>query len=319
MRPDEERRIAMPVMNNPKWYLVLLMVVFIICTGCTSSYRPVPPDFEGIGQRAADLKSRIPIRIVDRRERRDESEAILTALQEGLQKTYPKSLIIQPERVLFERAPLALQLKVDIAGTNFTGLNFDSARTIINRELYRTKLRKVSDGVYGWADTYAKLNDSGIEDTPDVSIGAHWIGTTWLVLEVIDRRSGAPTSVEFPIAAQVFKQNWWGFMTASAAAQESWQRCLETLYSVIDAVIEEADRAATRPGGPGNQSRTASSGQIEPLGGVQEPLADGSAVPGKGEIAVGTVINNLDTSSDIAPERVDLYGPLFGNVDKQPP
>lgn len=64
-----------------------------------------------------------------------------------------------------------------------------------------------------------------------------WIGTSWLELEIIDKRNTNDESFSFPIVAEHRESNTLGYRSATNAVNRSWSLVSQHLIEIFDRVL----------------------------------------------------------------------------------
>lgn len=152
-------------------------------------------------------------------------------MREGLSQAYGKSLLWVP---YFEETPpgeIALRIRILACGADF------GSRLVVASALASASSTGSASASTPWGPVLAEASSQQTLLASGFSGEGWWIGTSWLELQVEDRRFSKRDALLFPIVAENRQSNLWGYRSANQAAQHAWSTVAQGLVRVIDILL----------------------------------------------------------------------------------
>ena len=167
---------------------------------------------------------------MDSRQDTKNSEQVIQSLQSGLKSTYGSNVIFKSYFDKTDDKSVAIKINIKEIGSQF------GIRTI-QYQTYRNQITAVSSSVstyWGSAVATAIVSQPVIQN--NFSAEGYWVGTSYLDISLVDNFHSVKGIYNFPFAAEDTRSNTFGYKTASASAQTSWNKVSSALLSLIDDV-----------------------------------------------------------------------------------
>lgn len=205
----------------------LALVMVSACVG----HRGITPSISEPPREGLFLERPVRIAILDVRPDRHDSAEVAAALREGLSRTYGDALFWVP---YFESTPadeLSLRIRVLACGADF------GSRLVRGGAPSAGAWAAASTGSAAWDFVRAEASPRWTLLPADRAGPGWWIGSSWLELQIEDRRFSRGEVSVFPIAAEHRQPNVWGYLSADRAAQRAWSQVAQELVRSIDLVL----------------------------------------------------------------------------------
>ena len=215
-------------MTTPRLSSYLLSVLILYCAGC-ATHRASVPEIDETPRIGLTLNQPVLVAVHDARADKSNSEAVLSAIEQGLVRAYGTS--IEPVGY-FEQVPenqVAVRIRLMANGADFES-RIISVVAITNG--FATARREASSG---WQPVVSVAAEQS-SITTALSTENWWIGTSWLELEIEDTR-GVAERITLPIAAEEREPNTFGYRSASNVSRRAWGRASQQLFRVMDSLL----------------------------------------------------------------------------------
>src|SRR5262249_14177444 len=153
---------------------------------------------------------------------------------------YGASLLWVP---YFEETPsgeITLRIRILACGADF------GSRLVMSSGLATASSTGSASASTPWGPVTAESSSQQTILASDFTGEGWWIGTSWLELQVEDRRFGKGETVLLPIIAEERQRNLWGYRSADQVAQHAWSKVAQGLFRVLDVVLVTVRDLETR-------------------------------------------------------------------------
>lgn len=211
-------------------FLLALGAVLFSTVGCATK-RTVLPKISVSPRTSLQVETPVLVSVLDARTQKDEDKDVVRTLKEGLSEAYGNSIEWTDyfTKVPDGRTAVKIHLKANEA--NF-GSRIVSATSVSNS--FTTARAQASDG---WGSVVATASAEQTTLGSAFAAEGWWIGTSWLNLEIVDKRSSQVERLSIPLVAETKKSNTWGYRSGDAAANEAWSQVGQQLIQVMDKVL----------------------------------------------------------------------------------
>lgn len=205
------------------------LLIFVIA-GCATQ-RTSLPEIEEPPRTGLNLETPVLFSIIDARTNKENSEEHIETLKRGLHNTYSNSVewFDYFERIPEDRVAIRIRLNANEA-------NFGSR--IITETGIHNSISNTQATVSGfWNPIVVMASNQQSILSSNIATEGWWIGTSWLELELVDRRGGNDESFSFPIAAEHRESNTLGYRSANNAVNRSWSLASQHLIEIFDKIL----------------------------------------------------------------------------------
>jgi len=216
-------------MNQRLCLLAASVALVLAVSGC-ATHRVSLPEINEQPRTGLTLNEPVLIAVHDARADKSDSEDVVAALEQGLVRVYGSAI----ERAdFFEAVPdgrVAVRVRIMANGADF-GSRTISAVAITNA--FTTARAQASPG---WQPVVTVAAEQSSVTTV-FSADGWWVGTSWLELEIEDKRGNDVEHINLPIVAEEKESNTFGYKSASRASQRAWGKVSQRLFQVLDSLM----------------------------------------------------------------------------------
>lgn len=210
--------------------IILLLVVLLHSLGCAVQ-RVAIPEIRDTPRKGLNLSKPVIFSVVDARSNKERSQEAITSIRNGLFYIYGNSL---KWAEYFEKIPagnVAVKIRLKANEANF-GVRRVPIAYVQNR--FSSTLAVVPNN---WVNVVSVASTQQTLLAMSFVPQGRWIGTSWLEVEIVDKRVGDSESVNFPIVAEQEEPNTWGYKSASKATNKSWGMVSQHLLQILDSMF----------------------------------------------------------------------------------
>ena len=206
------------------------LLVLLYTIGCATQ-RAGLPEINDAPRRGLNLVKPVIFSVLDARINKEKSRETLARIRDGLTHVYGNSL---EWAEYFDEIPSG---KVAV-----------KIRLKANEAIFGLRLVPVAYVQNSLSSTLAITSNNwtnvvSVASTQQTLLGRSfvpqgwWIGTSWLEIEIFDKRVGNAEKVNFPIVAEQTEPNTWGYKSASKATNKSWGIVSQHFLQILDTVF----------------------------------------------------------------------------------
>jgi hypothetical protein len=208
---------------------LIIVLLTALTISCATTIK-LDPEYIDRKSQEIDLEEDILISITNNTEIENFSQELF----EHLKKTYPETLRkVSPFSDIPDDSTL-ISISINKAEANF-GVR------IISSGMIRTQKQKIS--AIASSNKYGSIAAVSIENQPTLSpsFNAHgyWIGTVEMNIKVIEKSDEKKEEIEWPIYAEDYKNNMWGYISANKSIDNAWKKANIHLLNIIDGIIQK--------------------------------------------------------------------------------
>jgi hypothetical protein len=209
---------------------LIFVIIFFIIAGCATQ-RISQPRISASPRTNISLETPLLVSVFDARSVDTESDNAASILEKDLKDVYGNSIILFDyfDKVPNDRVALRIRLKANEA--NF-GSRIISASNI--KQSYSTAQAQASSA---WSSVVVTASKTQTTLSSTFAAEGWWIGTSWVELQVIDRRKKKRNQFKIPIVAEKKRSNTFGYSTANKVIEETWNHVEQQLLQVVDEVL----------------------------------------------------------------------------------
>lgn len=208
----------------------IALLALVAVTAC-ATHRTLIPRIDESPREGLSLERPLRVALLDARSEKLDSAEVVSSLREGLSQTYGDALLWVP---YFEETPagdVALRVRVLASGADF------GSRLVVASAFATASSTGSAAASSPWGPVLAEARSQQNVLASGFSGEGWWIGTSWLELQIEDRRFGENDTVLFSIVAEDRQANLWGYRSANQAAQHAWAKVAQGLVRVLDALL----------------------------------------------------------------------------------
>lgn len=207
-----------------------LVLVLLLPLGCAVQ-RVAIPEIRDTPRKGLNLAKPVIFSVLDARTDKERSQEAITSMRIGLSYIYGSSLIWAE---YFEKIPagnVAVKIRLKANEANF-GVRRVPIAYVQNR--FSATLAVAPNN---WVNVVSVASTQQTLLAMSFVPQGRWIGTSWLEVEIVDKRVGESESVNFPIVAEQEEPNTWGYKSASKATNKSWGMVSQHLLQILDSMF----------------------------------------------------------------------------------
>ena len=220
----------MQVFRMGKNLMFLLPLVLLHALGCAAQ-RVAVPEILDTPRRGLSLTKPVIFSVLDARTNKERSQEAMTSMKNGLTNIYGNSLKWAEyfEKIPAGKVAVKIRLKANEANFGVRRVPIAYVQNSFSSTLAVTPNNWVN--VVSVASTQQTL--LAMSFVPQ----GWWIGTSWLEIEIVDKRVGDSERLNFPIVAEQEEPNTWGYKSASKATNKSWGIVSQHLLQILDTMF----------------------------------------------------------------------------------
>jgi hypothetical protein len=210
---------------------ILVLIGCVVGGSGCATQRSFVPSLEEVPREG--LRLRVPIRfgVLDARTEKVESDRVVASIRNGLEKVYGPALEWRP---FFEATPhggVTARIRLLACEAKF------GSRLVVTSAVERMTATAATAAVSPWGNVVAAAKSEQSIFTASFSGEGWWVGTSWMELEIEDKRFSGSLRMVVPIVAEHRESNVMGYSSADRASRRAWGMAGQGLIRTLDALV----------------------------------------------------------------------------------